>query len=184
MFGVAAALVVTKLIRSVGAEWSIRRLLRAGWRDIAAAAEAQGPQDRAVLTGRMMDRLGLLMPRLAAMSQDEDIVTANVLHDLRVGANVISLRRQLSGLPLAAQHAAVRVLAGISAHYRDNPLKSPPKALLDAVDMTIRTVASDPAKYKDTLMALSGMRSMLFADAPPPDVTGWTVTGEGAKQVA
>jgi uncharacterized membrane protein YccC len=182
VFGVAAALVVTKLIRSVGAGWSIRRLLRAGWRDIAAAAEALEPQERVVLTGRMMDRLGLLMPRLAAVSQDEDIVTANVLHDLRVGWNVIGLRRQLSGLPLAAQRAALRVLAGISAHYRDNPLKSPPTALLDAVDMTIRAVATDPSAYSETLMALSGIRTMLFADAPPPDVTAWTVTGEKAKQ--
>ena len=177
--GVATALVVTKLIRSVGAAWSIRRLLRAGWRDIAAAAEAQGPQDRAVLTGRMMDRMGLLMPRLAAVSQEEEIAAANVLHDLRVGANVISLRRQLSGLPPAAQRAANRVLEGIATHYRDNPLKHPSSVLLGAVDLTIRAVASDPAAYKETLMALSGIRTMLFADAPPPDVTGWAMPPRG-----
>ncbi len=108
VFGVAAALVVTKLSCSVGAEWSIRRLLRAGWRDIAAAAEAQGPQDRAVLTGRMMDRLGLLMPRLAAVSEDGDIVAANVLRDMRVGWNVIGREKV----------AALMRRMGIEAVYR------------------------------------------------------------------
>ena len=183
VFGVAAALVVTKLIRSVGAQWSIRRLLRAGWRDIAAAAEAQEPQDRAVLTGRMMDRLGLLMPRLATLSQDEEVMTANVLHDLRVGSNVIELRRQLSGLPPAAQRAADRALTGIAGHYRDNPLKPPPTVLLIAIDMAIRAVASDPATYRETLMALSGIRGMLFADALPPDMTGWAAAGEEVSRV-
>ena len=45
IFGVAGAAVMTSLVRSVGAEWSARRLLRAGWRRLAAiprSADAAG----------------------------------------------------------------------------------------------------------------------------------------------
>ena len=65
--GVAAALVVTRLIRSVGAAWSAKRLQRAAWRDIATVAQTKGAADRAALTGVMVQRLGQMMPRLAAV---------------------------------------------------------------------------------------------------------------------
>src|SRR5205823_2631145 len=48
VFGMSAAAVVTGLVRSVGAEWSARRLLRAGWADIAAVA---APAQRAEVGG-------------------------------------------------------------------------------------------------------------------------------------
>ena len=171
--GIAVALVVTRLIRSVGAAWSARRLLHAGWRDIAAAASVHGPQDRALLTGLMLDRLGLLMPRLAAVSPGADIAAADVLQDLRVGLNVIGLQRVYASLPFAAQHPADSALAGIAAHYRGNPLLPAPAAVREAIDAALRAIAGDAEKYQQPLMMLSGIRSVLFAGSAPPDVAAW-----------
>jgi uncharacterized membrane protein YccC len=171
VLGLAAALIVTRLIRSVGAAWSARRILRAGWRDIAAAADPVVHQDRAVLTGLMLDRLGLLMPRLAAVSPGADLAAVDVLHDLRVGLNAIGLKRVFHTLPAEAQRRAQAVLAGTAAYYRANPLVPAPASLLGCIDSTICAVASNTALQREALMMLSGLRSVLFADAPPPDLS-------------
>jgi uncharacterized membrane protein YccC len=159
IMGLAAALVVTKLMRSVGAAWSANRLLRAGWRDVARAAE-QGGVDRAVLTGVMMDRLGLLMPRLAAVSPGADIAAADMLLDLRVGLNVLALHREHGGQKLAP------VLAGVAAHYRGNPLAPPDPALLTAIDAAMAALPPHEAR---ALMVLVGLRSVLFPAAAEPE---------------
>ncbi len=171
--GLAAALVVTRLIRSVGAAWSARRLLRAGWRDIAAAATVAGHQDRARLTGLMMDRLGLLMPRLAAVSPGADLAAADVLVDLRVGLNVIGLQREIEFLSVEEQRQAARVLRGVAAHYGGNPLQPAAPALLAQIDRTIlpiaRRVSESHARHgREALMMLLGLRSVLFPLEPPP----------------
>ncbi|MBB5374056.1 FUSC family protein [Acidocella aromatica] len=167
LFGLAAALVVTRLIRSVGVEWSVQRLLRAGWKDIAAAATATGPQDRAILTGRMTDRLGLMMPRLATVSAGGDFPATLLMRDLRVGLNVIGVQRFRARFPAVAQTAVAEILAGIAAHYRNNPRIPFPTDIRDAIDRAMLAAASDA----EPLMELSGLRSLLFADSPPPDLS-------------
>jgi uncharacterized membrane protein YccC len=173
ILGLAAALVVTRVIRSVGAAWSARRLLRAGWRDIAAAATVAGHQDRARLTGLMMDRLGLLMPRLAAVSPGADLAAADVLVDLRVGLNVIGLQRELVHLGVEEQRRAARVLRGVAAYYAGNPLQPAPSALLDEIDRCIMPIAKRVSiehgrHHREALMVLVGLRLVLFPAAPPP----------------
>jgi uncharacterized membrane protein YccC len=173
IFGLAAALVTTRLIRSFGAAFSARRLLRAGWKDIAAAASIQGVHDRAHLTGIMLDRLGLLAPRLAAVSPGADLAAADVLQDLRVGLNVIGLQQQLDHLPPAIRPPTSAVLAGIAAHYRGNPLAAAPPALLAQLDAAIRAAACHATRQREALMLLVGVRSVLFAGAPAPSVEAW-----------
>jgi uncharacterized membrane protein YccC len=173
IFGLASALVITKLIRSVGAEWSARRLLRAGWRDIAAAASVQGHQDRARLTGLMMDRLGLLMPRLAAVAPEDDLAAADVLADLRVGLNVIGLQREIVFLGVQEQREAARVLKGVAAHYAGNPLRAADPKLCAQIDRAILPIAAmvsgtHERHHREALMMLVGIRSVLFPAAPPP----------------
>jgi uncharacterized membrane protein YccC len=181
VLGVAAALVVTRLLRSVGAAWSAKRLLRAGWQDIAAAA-ADHRENRAHLTGIMLDRLGLLMPRLAAVSPGADIAAADLLRDLRVGLNALALGRILQELPATAQIRAGNVLDGIASLYHGNPLAPPPPALLDEIDAAIRGAACDQTCHREALMLLVGLRSIFFAAAPPPLVESWERTPALAAQ--
>jgi uncharacterized membrane protein YccC len=166
--GLAAALLVTRLIRSVGAEWSAQRLLRAGWRDVAEAASLHPRHDRAVLTGRMMDRLGLLMPRLAASAGTAaERAAETVLRDLRVGLNVLGLRRMGGG----EAPAMAAVLAGVAGHYRGDATRPAPPDLLTAIDAAICAApraGPDDRATRQALMLLSGLRSVLYEDAPPP----------------
>ncbi len=168
ILGLGAALVITRLIRSVGAAWSTERLLRANWAEVAAAAQASGAHDRARLTGIMMDRLGLMMPRLAAVASGADEAAATVMRDLRVGLNVVALQREQWRLPAPARQASTRLLTAIATCYRDDPRHAPPETLRDAIDETIRTLLHAPHTYRAALMMLSGLRSVLFPAAPPP----------------
>jgi len=173
IFGLAAALVVTRLIRSVGAAFSARRILSAGWRDIAAAASVAGHSDRARLTGVMMDRLGLLMPRLAAVSPGADIAAADVLMDLRVGLNVIGLQREIEFLGAEEQMLAARVLRGVARYYEGNPLQPAPPRLLQTIDRAVERIAARVGvahgrHHREALMVLVGLRLVLFPSAPPP----------------
>jgi uncharacterized membrane protein YccC len=178
ILGLTAALIVTKLIRSVGAAWSARRLLRAGWRDIAIAATiddgtGRPPHDRSHLTGIMLDRLGLLMPRLAAVSPGADIAAADVLTDLRVGLNAIGLRHQLKYLSAAERERTLPVLQSVATHYRGNPLLPPADSLLRYIDQSMVLIATNldtthEQHHREALMMLVGLRSVLFRDAPSP----------------
>jgi uncharacterized membrane protein YccC len=173
ILGLTAALIITRLIRSVGAAWSARRLLRAGWRDIAIAATVEGAHDRAHLTGIMLDRLGLLVPRLAAVSQGADLAAADVLSDLRVGLNAIGLQHELRHLTEPERRETIAVLQGVAAHYRGNPLQPADLSLLNRIDSLMLTVAANldtthERHHREALMLLVGLRSVLFRGAPSP----------------
>ncbi|HTJ91279.1 MAG TPA: FUSC family protein [Acidocella sp.] len=171
--GVAVALVATRLIRSVGAAWSAKRLLHAAWRDIAAVAQTKGASDRAVLTGVIVQRLGQMMPRLASVSAGADDTAVALLRDLRAGLNLIGLHNLLGTLPPAAQRSMGEALSGIAAFYSRNPRETPPQAVLAAIDAAMRSLAFAPARHGEALMLLSGLRIVLFAGAPPPPVETW-----------
>ncbi len=170
IIGLGSALVVTKMIRSVGAAWSAERLQRANWRDVALAAGAA--HDRATLTGLMMDRLGLMMPRMAAVARGADEAAAGALQDLRVGLNMVALHREQSLLPPAARHANEAVFAGVAAHYGGNARAPAPETLRGAIDAAIATLIANPRAYKETLMVLSGLRLVLFPACQPPAYFG------------
>jgi uncharacterized membrane protein YccC len=164
--GLGSALVITRLVRSVGAAWSAERLQRANWRDVATAATAT--HDRARLTGLIMDRLGLMLPRLAAAASGADAAAAGALADLRVGLNIIELHREQWRLPPAAQRASAAVFTGVAAHYHGDARQPAPASLCAAIDSAMAPLLASPASYKETLMVLSGLRSVLFpAEAPP-----------------
>ena len=58
ILGAIAALVITRLVRTVRAEWIAQRLVRTNWETLALTAERRGGNDRAVFVGLMLDRLG------------------------------------------------------------------------------------------------------------------------------
>jgi uncharacterized membrane protein YccC len=165
--GLGSALVITRLIRSVGAAWSAERLQRANWRDVATAATAT--HDRARLTGLMMDRLGLMMPRLAAVASGADAAAAGALKDLRVGLNMVALHREQGHLPPPAQRASEAVFTGVAAHYRGDARTPPPDSLCDAIDDAIHPLLANPMAHKEALMIFSGLRSVLFPAHQPPE---------------
>jgi uncharacterized membrane protein YccC len=173
LLGIAGAAVVTALMRSVGAEWSARRLLRANWKDLAAIPRHQHePHRRGQLSGLLLDRLGLLVPRLAAIGAGNDLAAVDVLADLRIGINMIDLQYDRESMPLPVRAAVDDVLAGTAAQFAAQAVAGrsmrPSPALLSRIDRALDAAITMPGdRARDLLLQLVGIRRGLFAGAEP-----------------
>jgi uncharacterized membrane protein YccC len=180
LLGVAGAAVMTALMRSVGAEWSARRLLRANWRDLAAIPRHHAPHQRGILSELLLDRLGLLIPRLASVGAGNDLAAVDVLADLRIGLNMIGLHRDFDEMPPAMRALLNNVLNGTATHFAvqaaTGRVQHPSHVLLRDIDRALDAAIAIPgSQARDLLLQLVGIRRGLFADAapyqhtPPPD---------------
>ncbi|MER2252470.1 FUSC family protein [Methylorubrum podarium] len=165
--GMWVAAIVTRLIRSVGADWSARRLRVINRRSLARAAERQGAQNGLELAALMLDRVGLIAPRLAALPSDDAEWTADLLAEVRVGINIVELRRDRQHLSNPAREAVETLLGALSRHF--GVKEEPTPGLLDAIDGALDAVSLDArrAPGRAALMGLVGIRRGLFPDAPP-----------------
>ena len=181
--GLVAAVLVTRLVRSVGVEWSAQRILRAGWRELARLAAARAPGDRTRFTVLMLDRAGLLVSRLALASPGGAFTAARALGELRVGLNLDGLQRARQGLAAGARGAVRTVLGGVARYYRRlaaAPLPpgeggalasppTPPASLLDELDVALAAAlrSLEAEEAREGVRALVGLRRSLFPDSPP-----------------
>jgi uncharacterized membrane protein YccC len=174
VIGLLFALLMTRLFRSVGAEWSVQRLIRQGWLLIAETAEGHGRQDRERFMVRMLDLLGLLAPRLAALPAGSETAGVDMLFEVRIGLNILNLRRALGELPELNRASLDQMLEGIARHYRaceraGRPL-APPQELKTALEASLSRLGTLPPGpvRDDSLLGLIGLRVGLFPrlDAP------------------
>ncbi|ACA19193.1 Fusaric acid resistance protein conserved region [Methylobacterium sp. 4-46] len=166
--GIWIAALVTGLTRSIGAEQGGWRLLRASRRDLARAAARRGRGDRVAFAALMLDRLGLLVPRIAAAAPDSALRRVDTLAELRVGMVLVFLRRARHGLPADHVAALDRVLDGVARHYRGGPDTADPMLLVE-IDAALQRIGADPGPEgrRDALLGLAGLRRALFPDAAP-----------------
>jgi len=171
--GVLVAARVTRLVRSVGADWSARRIQRATWRELGEMAASSQPQHAQgdAYAVRMLDRIGLLAPRIAqAGGSVEGVAADDALRDLRMGADIAVLQRVRAQLPLATSAA---LLGGISRFFRqrgEGRMTPRPQGLLPQIDDALNAVlaARDTSSAsRAAVTALVGLRRNLFPDAPP-----------------
>ena len=115
----------------------------------------------------MLDRLGLIAPRLAALPPDDAEWTADLLAEVRVGINLVELRRDRRQLSVPGRAAVEALLAALARHFRS--AAAPPPALLDTIDASLDAVSADArqAPGRAALMGLVGIRRGLFPDAAP-----------------
>jgi uncharacterized membrane protein YccC len=170
--GGLTGIAVTQLMRVIGAQTGARRLLRAGWRDLAELADRTFAPTRAEWTSRMLDRVGLLMPRLSRAGRDPELETADALQDLRTGFNIIRLQEIANSLNERTREAMTRTLDGIAAHFRalaHGRRETAAPALLAGVDRLIGDIlrARSPSTRHKGLAAAVGVRRNLYPDAPP-----------------
>ncbi|MFL6717862.1 MAG: FUSC family protein, partial [Burkholderiaceae bacterium] len=162
--GIAAAAVFTRLLRSVSADWTARRLLRAGWRELASlAGERRVPSVEAV-SARMVDRIGMLTPRLAMAARgQQDGAGLDALHafgDLRIGLNVAQLRRLAPQLR-QQQATLARLLQDLAIHFRAGPQRRAGAGLLRQLDAALAAVCAATGGadiQREAAAALVGIR--------------------------
>ena len=171
LVGIWFAIIMAGLLQSAGVERAIRRTVRAGWIDIANRANVKGAPDVRAWINRMLDRIALLAPRLAATRQDSGAPLYDALRDLRTGAAIGELRQLRIDLDPQDGAPLTRVLAGVGDHYRaldpDAPAPADP-ALLWAIDGAIDDLGGHarPSVRRDAVLALVSLRRNLFPDAP------------------
>jgi uncharacterized membrane protein YccC len=166
--GISAAALFTRLLRSASAQRTARRLLRAAWDELARLGNARRLPDAAAMSARMVDRNGMLTPRLAAAGAHGDLSAVDALSDLRIGLNMVQLQRLAPDL--RHHHGALRrLLRGLSGHFRAQPGKPADAGLLAQIDDALRDVcgAQPGEAQRDAIAALTGIRRGLFPKAPP-----------------
>lgn len=164
--GVVIAELVTRIARGVGAEWIAKRLVLSSWKTIAVAAERRGKGDRAQFAGLMLHRLGLLVQRIAFLSES-DRRDADSLVQLRIGINIIDLRRARYGLAISTICVINDMLDQLATACRTHAGGGMPTELLASVDRALAQAVKDPNEKarEDALVGLVGIRRGLFPDA-------------------
>ncbi|MDA9397386.1 FUSC family protein [Bradyrhizobium sp. CCBAU 45389] len=165
--GVVIAELVTRIARGVGAEWIANRLVLSNWKTLAVAAERRGKRDRAEFAGLMLHRLGLLVQRIAFLSES-DRRDADSLVQLRIGINIIDLRRARYGLAASTIAVIDDMLDQLAKACRGYAGNGMPGELLTSVDRALAQAVKDPndSAREDALIGLVGIRRGLFPDAP------------------
>ncbi|GAA0768262.1 FUSC family protein [Ideonella azotifigens] len=176
VLGVVAAARMTALVRSIGADVVARRIQRASWRELAELSAPAGAGRRQLredsYAARLLDRIGLLAPRIAqAGGRIEGVVTDDALRDLRAGADIVALQRARSALPKGARAA---VLAQVAAFFEalQAGRRERPAALQQQLDAALQGVLAEPTRLPGeqarAVAALVGLRRNLCPGAPPP----------------
>jgi uncharacterized membrane protein YccC len=177
LIGTGFAVVTMGLFQTVGIEHSISRLVRAGWRDVALRARGQS-RDTERWISRMLDRLGMLAPRLVARGGRDDQPMIGALSDLRTGYVAGELDALGGDATPGTQALLKRALAGVADHFRAlDPARqaTPAPALLADIDSSVTAFAAEPslALRRQGLILLTSLRLNLFPHAPAyPGVSG------------
>jgi len=175
-FGLFTAIYVIRSMRSMSAEASIERLFVHTRRKIAQVAGGRGEAEPAAFASHMVDRLGLLAPRLAA-TRREDVAGFEPLSALRVGMDIVTLQNHRGRLAMADRHAIDALLNALAGHFaQPATMQGASEALRTHIDRALQSlVASTPARAtRPLLAALLGLRRHLFprAQYQPDLVTG------------
>jgi uncharacterized membrane protein YccC len=169
--GLTVAVVATGMLRRVGTGWAARRLLKAGWGELSRL----GRGERVTLpefSARMVDRVGLLAPRLALVAsqkdQHQDLKAVDALRDLRIGLNMTLLQNVRAELG-RGEAAIAPLMTQLSDHFARRPAIDATRVtqLLDTLDNALRAICAgqQAAAQREALAALTGMRRDLFPNA-------------------
>jgi uncharacterized membrane protein YccC len=166
--GIWIAALVTRVFRTVGAGFTARRLLKAGWSELARIGSGGKAPSVTEFSTRMVDRIALLTPRLALAGAQQDLLAADALVDLRIGLNMAQLIEARNELG-RSQAALAPLLEQLSQHFEARPkvITANEQRLLAALDNALRSVCAAPASNsrRDAVAALAGIRRDLFPQA-------------------
>jgi uncharacterized membrane protein YccC len=172
--GIVAAFLAMRTCRSVTAATMARRLLRHGWADLAILASGRRPINRDRWLGVMLDRLGLVVPRLALSGSDVEFEASNSLAALQMGLDLIDLRSALDGVENGRRESADNLMAALSRVFRKfasgrTAELGECQRVLSVIDAATRELGllETATQRQIGLSALVGLRRTLFPDASP-----------------
>ena len=119
----------------------------------------------------MLDRVGLLVPRIAHAQDDQRVRLADALRDLRLGVSVAELRAASAKAAAATVARVQGVLEAIGAHFERQARRghdAPSPELLRELDATFEPLSriEDPGLRSRALAAAIGVRRALFPRHP------------------
>ncbi len=168
--GMFAAIMVMAGMRSMSADVSARRLLGHTWKGLARLARAGSAPEPAAFAAVLVDRLGILTPKLSLTSDDYDQVGLDGLRDLRIGMNLVAVQAARTELAAPPRAVVDDALSGVADHFsalaagRGHP---PGPDLLRRLDAALRSVAgATSGAAGQGVGGLVGLRRNLFPDAP------------------
>lgn len=170
--GLGAAIFVTAAMRSMSIDAGARRLLSRTWKNLARLARSSRAPEPAAFAAALVDRLGLLTPKLAAVGPRHDLVGVDVLRDLRVGMNLVAVQTARGETSGSARTALDAVLDGVGDHYaalsagRRQPPRDDLLARLDQALTRMGEARFAPNSALGGVTGLVGLRRNLFPEAP------------------
>jgi uncharacterized membrane protein YccC len=176
--GIWIAALMARLMRSVGGAWSARHLRRMNRRSLTDAASQRGSADGLELAVLMLDRVSLIAPRLAALPAGDADWAAELLAEVRIGIDLVELRRARANLSAEAAGEVDRILAAVGAHFQNDAVHVPAE-LLASIDACLSAVAANEKEpvRRGALLGLTDLRRSLFPNAAPY-LTGESTTLE------
>jgi uncharacterized membrane protein YccC len=165
------AILVTRSMRSISVDTAAKRLLLHTWKQLASLARGPGLVDPTELAAELVDRLGLLAPKLAA-AQASSVSGSDVLTDLRIGMNIAILQQYRATLPGGEAAPLGDLMQRVGAHFAalSAGAEPPPaSATLPALDSCLRASVAAPVlddQRRSGIAALVGLRRNMFPDAP------------------
>ncbi len=153
--------IVTSVARVVQPHWVAQRMVKASWASLARAAEQRGQGNRAAFASLLLDRVGQMAPRQTPGQAWPDMMAV-----IRIGLNILDLRRARHQLPGVIVVTLDRVLDGLADEFRARGGASDTAARLSLpmLDEALAQAASLPpgTARDDVLMGLAGLRLGLF----------------------
>jgi uncharacterized membrane protein YccC len=162
--GIGIGGLALRLLRPLGTDWVVRRLTRGMLRDLGRVAGSAALESRTAFESRMFDRINALLMRLNPMVDAERAVMQGGFASLRVGLNILALRRNRAALPPAAAMAIDRALAALADHFgrtvRGRRAAKTLLPLLEAARDCILTL-DDDAVFTQTAESLYGIETTM-----------------------
>lgn len=169
--GVVAAWAGLSVMRIIPTERAVSRLLKAEWRELASLLRGSTIPGPRVWASRMMDRVGLLIPRLLSLRRDSDAEFGQILREPRLAIAAMELKRLSSRLDAGPRFAIDAAFTALADHFDRlgaGAKSEAPAAVLTRLDAAIAQILAveDPsARYAAAADALS-IRRTLFPTAP------------------
>ncbi|HVZ05665.1 FUSC family protein [Hyphomicrobium sp.] len=168
VMGIIITIAVTRIFRSVAVGWSVRRIIRTQWYELEMLAKERGEPDFGRWTGLALDRLGQIAGRLAMVDESDVIHSTDGLADIRLGRNILHLRRAAEVTHGSATEAIDRLLGALADLFRKRRRQGvhldADLSILTALDNAIAIIPTieHETRRHQAMLAVIGMRCNLF----------------------